>query len=340
VAEAGVAARVVDRARRIADEILFPAAPLVDAADRVPASHLDLLADEGFYGLAGPPEHSGLGIADKAVITQVVEALAGGCLTTTFVWIQHSGALQAAANSTSPGVREEWLEPLCRGNRRAGIALAGVRPGLASVRARAVPGGYVIDGEAPWVTGWGMIDALYLAARQDDGETVIWALLDAVESESLTIQPLDLVAAAASRTVQVRFCDHFVPTHRVTGTSPYREWAARDAAGLRMNGSLGLGLINRCCRLIGPSSLDDELVACRTALDAATPVELPVARAAAAELAMRAATTLAVTAGSRSVLRGEHPQRLIREAAFLLVFGSRPAIRAALLDRLRAAPTP
>jgi hypothetical protein len=50
---------------------------------------------------------------------------------------------------------------------------------------------------------------------------------------------------------------------------------------------------------------------------------------------MRAATTLVVTAGSRSVLRGEHPQRLVREAAFLLVFGSRPPIRAALLDRLQ-----
>jgi alkylation response protein AidB-like acyl-CoA dehydrogenase len=127
-----VTEEVLDRARRIADEILFPAAPLVDAADRVPASHLDLLAAAGFYGLAGPPEHGGLGVGDKTVATQVIETLAGGCLTTTLVWIQHNGALQAAANSTMPGVREQWLEPLCRGRRRAGIALAGLRPGPAS----------------------------------------------------------------------------------------------------------------------------------------------------------------------------------------------------------------
>jgi alkylation response protein AidB-like acyl-CoA dehydrogenase len=322
---------VLDRAHWIADEILFPAAPLVDASDRVPASHLDLLADEGFYGL---------GLADKTVTTQVVETLASGCLTTTFVWIQHTGALQAAANSTTPGVREQWLEPLRRGRRRAGIALAGLRPGPASVRARPVPGGYVIDGSAPWVTGWGMIDTLYVAARRDDvdspaEETVVWALLDAVESDTLTVEPLDLIAVAASRTGQVRFFDHFVPAERVTGTSPYRDWAARDSAGLRPNGSLALGLVNRCCRLIGPSPLDEELVACRASLDAASSIELPAARAGASELAMRAATTLVVTAGSRSVLRGEHPQRLLREAAFLLVFGSRPPIRAALLDRLR-----
>jgi hypothetical protein len=41
-----------------------------------------------------------------------------------------------------------------------------------------------------------------------------------------------------------------------------------------------------------------------------------------------------VAAGSRAILRDEHPQRLAREALFLLVFGSRPAIRTSLLERL------
>jgi hypothetical protein len=49
---------------------------------------------------------------------------------------------------------------------------------------------------------------------------------------------------------------------------------------------------------------------------------------------MRAASTLAVETGSRAVLTTQHAQRLIREAAFLLVFGSRPPIREALLRRL------
>ena len=48
----------------------------------------------------------------------------------------------------------------------------------------------------------------------------------------------------------------------------------------------------------------------------------------------RAAATLAVVTGSRSVQPGDPAARLVREAAFLLVFGTRPAIRAALLDRL------
>ena len=45
-------------------------------------------------------------------------------------------------------------------------------------------------------------------------------------------------------------------------------------------------------------------------------------------------------AGSRSVLTDHHAQRLYREAGFLLVFGTRPAIKQELLGRLAAAPLP
>ena len=63
---------------------------------------------------------------------------------------------------------------------------------------------------------------------------------------------------------------------------------------------------------------------------------MPAARAAASALAFQAAGALVAAAGSKSVLVGEHPQRLAREALFLLVFGSRPAIKAHLTALLTA----
>ncbi len=97
---------------------------------------------------------------------------------------------------------------------------------------------------------------------------------------------------------------------------------------------MSLGLIARCCALIGPSPLDDQLVTARADLDAGTAATMPAARAAAAELAVRAAAALVVAAGSRSVLTDSHAQRLAREATFLLVFGSRPAIKENLIGLL------
>jgi alkylation response protein AidB-like acyl-CoA dehydrogenase len=46
-------------ARELADEVLFPTANEVDALPIVPTERLDVLAEEGWYGLAAPAEYGG-----------------------------------------------------------------------------------------------------------------------------------------------------------------------------------------------------------------------------------------------------------------------------------------
>jgi alkylation response protein AidB-like acyl-CoA dehydrogenase len=319
---------IATRAQEIADDVLFPAALAVDAADRVPPSHFDLLAAEGFYGapLADDVDLAGLGA--------VVEALASGDLATAFVWIQHLTPLMAAVGTH----RADLAAAFAAGERRGGIALAGLRSPHHPMGVRATEAGFVLTGAVPWVTGWDMIDTIYVAARDPD-DVIHYLFVDAVRSESLTAsEPLELVAVQASRTVNLTFDDHFVRSDRLARTQPFAEWAAEDSGGSTLNGFLSLGVAGRCCRLIGPSRLDDELVAARSALLAADPAATPAARAQASELAIRAASALAVSTGSRAVLRDQHAQRLIREAAFLLVFGSRPPIKQSLLARLIPSP--
>jgi alkylation response protein AidB-like acyl-CoA dehydrogenase len=323
------------RAGQIAEEVFLPAAMTVDRADRVPPGHLDLLAEEGFYGIAAPPAAGGLGRDGMRAAGHLVEALASGSLATTFVWLQHHGPVIAASVSQRPGVAERWVGPLARGERRGGIALTGLRSG--ALRVRAVDGGFVLDGEASWVTGWDMIDTVQVAAR-DAGDVIHYLLVDAAPAPTLTARLLELVAVQASRTVNLTFAGHFVPADRLTGTQPFEDWARSDASGSALNGFLALGLVRRCCRLLEPgplaAGLDAELAACRQALLTADATTTPAARAAASQLALRATAAVAVHTGSRAVLRDNHAQRLVREAAFLLVFGSRPAIRDCLLHRL------
>jgi len=322
---------IVERARAIADEVLFPAALTTDASPLLPRRLLDVLADAGFYGLVGPTGSGGLA-ADGATVAAVVEALAGGCLTTTFVWMQHLGSTQAVARSDVAAVRDEWARPLSSGDRRAGVAFAHLRrPGPPVVRATPCGGGWRIDGIAPWVTGWGRIDAVHVAARC--GDDIVWSLIDAVGSTAVRPDPLALAAVDASGTVELHLTGLVVPPERVTIVEPYSAWAARDAAGSRTNGSLALGVASRCTRLLGPSPFDDELVACREALDRAGPDEFPAARAAASVLAHRAAGALVAAGGGSAVRRDHHAQRLAREAMFLLVQAQNPAIRAAQAQR-------
>jgi alkylation response protein AidB-like acyl-CoA dehydrogenase len=322
---------VVATAHRLADDLLFPAALEVDGADLMPPSHLAALAANGFYGLMGPTEAGGLG-ADATTAARVVEVLAGGCLTTTFVWLQHQGVVRQIAQA-SGAVRDTWLAPLCRGDRRSGVAIAGIRPGTDPLRARQSSYGWTLHGSVPWVTGWGLVDVVHVAALDDTGD-VVWLLVDAGRAPTMRVAPQRLVACDASGTVTVSFEGHDVPGERCTARTSYADWQRADADTLRGNGSLALGVAGRCAALLGSDGLVGEVDRTREQLDAAGADEMPAARAAASELCWRAAGQLVVATGARSVLRDQHAQRLAREAMFLLVFGSRPPIKTDLLRRL------
>lgn len=115
---------LLERAQRLADEILFPAALATDTAARVPEHQLQQLASAGLFGVRGPREFGGLALA-PAEFAQLVEGIASGCLTTAFVWIQHHGAVQALAAAPDSPLARGWLADLCAGRRRTGLAIGG-----------------------------------------------------------------------------------------------------------------------------------------------------------------------------------------------------------------------
>jgi alkylation response protein AidB-like acyl-CoA dehydrogenase len=324
-----MAGDVIAIAEDIAERVLLPAAMDVDAADLAPRAHFDLLAEAGLFGLAGPEG------VNLPALTAVIERLASGCLTTAFVWIQHHTPVRELTASGNDTLRDEWLPELCSGRKRAGIALGGLQMGAAGLKAEPAEGGWLISGVAPYATGWGLIDVLLAAAMTPDGR-VLRALIDARASAALRPEPLRLIAANASGTVRLHLDRLFVPEERVTSLAPYTPPPPYDGGG-RPNGSLALGVTRRCLAMIGPSPLDAELTQVRNGLDNASDREMATARAAAAELALRAASALIVSQGSTSIVEGQHANRLYREAAFLLVFGTRAATRQALLRRLGGA---
>jgi alkylation response protein AidB-like acyl-CoA dehydrogenase len=321
---------IVQTAQRIADEVLFPAALDTDAGDMVPRELLDELAGAGLYGLAAPAAADGPDI-DFRTVCAVQEAVASGCLTTAFVWVQHHGLVRAVA-AGNPDLTAKWLAPLVRGEIRAGLGGGGMLP-QPTLRAERKPSGWVLDGVSPFVSGWGRIDVVHVAARAQDGE-IVWLIVNAAEGPSLRAERLRLAALNATATMRLTFSRLAVPADRLTGKHPPRDHAAPEV--LRIHAALALGVAARCCKLLGPTSLDSELVSLRAELDQLGP-GTAVARAAAGELALRAAAALMASDGSRSLLAAGHPQRLAREAMFALVYALRPASRSALLTRLGAA---
>jgi alkylation response protein AidB-like acyl-CoA dehydrogenase len=203
-----------------------------------------------------------------------------------------------------------------------------------------------LTGEAPFVTGWGIVDVLQISARntalragQPTG-TIVTGLIDAQAGAGITVEPLHLIAAQGSNTVRLRFADYVLPAEKVTAEVVHSDFLANQVMSSRRSACLAMGVAERCIRMIDEvgraqvaALLQAQLREIRNRLDAGLddPETLPAARAAASELAYRAAGALVVAVGSAGILAHQHAQRLVREATFTLVAAGRPQIKDRLL---------
>ncbi len=340
---------MLERAHTIAEDVLLPAALDVDANGAIPGSHFELLAEQGFYGLAGAPEDGGIEV-DLPSMAGIIETLSGGCLATTFTWIQHHSVVRGLTATTNVDLREKYLGATIRGELRGGVTFAGAIPRPPRLWATATDGGWLINGDAPFVSGWGIVDVLQISARDTAGGPdgmIVSGLVDAEAGAGLTVEELQLVAAQGSNTVRLRFKSYLLPAQQLTTETSQSDFLANQLRSSRRNGSLAMGVAGRCIRMIGEAGRPEVAALLRAEQDTirnrldrglADPETLPTARAAASELAYRAAGALVAAAGSSGVRKCQHAQRLVREATFTLVAASRPDINGSLLDLFGRSP--
>ena len=346
------ATRLVSAARRLADDLLAPTAETTDQASVVPAERLHALAAADLYGLSGPVEAGGSS-APAAISRLVYEALAGACGVTFFVWVQHHAPVRMLAASGNRELRERWLPALCRGDVLGGVAFAYLRrPGRPAVSARPAAGGWMVDGEAPWVTSWGLAGLCAVAARAGD-EVVLFALAADPPPPAVSASPpLRLAAMAASATVRLKLDGLFVPAGDIITTLPFAQWQARDRLATARPHPAPLGVASRAVRLLSEATehaavaaLAAELDACRQHAygleadedDGAALTAMVRGRAWGLDLALRAASALVAATGGGAMALTHPGQRLVREAAFYSIQAQTLEVRQATLERLTGA---
>ena len=344
---------LVVTARRVAAEVLVPAAQRVDRTE-VPAEHVRVLADAGLLAPTAPVEVGGGG-APAAVGREVAEVLSGACGATWFVTTQHHLPVRTLVETENQPLRDRWLVACASGDVLTGIALAHLRRPRAAVAGRPVPGGWRVSGEVPWFTSWGLAELVLLGFR--DGTDVVFALVPARDQPGFTAGPrLPLAAMQAARTVTIALDDYPVPDAALVGRWPFDEWAARDAATTANVTPAVFGLLDAVLtRLQAEGERRDEpttvALAARLRSDAeqvraeayalvddvapgGRSTERLALRAAALDL-LTTATTGLVAAGAGASMSLDHPaQRWAREALFHLIQAQTPAVRAATLERL------
>lgn len=310
----------------------------------VPRTHLDALAACGAYGLIAYEPGPASGVTRRQVVREVHEVLAAADPSTWFVWTQHFALPKGLLKTADAALREAWLPALARGDRRATAGFAFLRHPRPPVTAERVAGGWRLAGRVPWMTGWGLADVVYVGAVTPDDE-VLFAPVDCAPGGGLSVVgSAPLWAMRGTHTAAVELRDVHVPDGEVVAREPRADWArAYDlenanaqpavfgqlratADHLRRSPAyeeLGLRLAEKAARLRAEAyALWDEVPAGERVEERLT------LRAAALDLAVRAAAACVAVAGGRAIQYGSTAGRLSREAQFHMIQAQTAPLRA------------
>jgi alkylation response protein AidB-like acyl-CoA dehydrogenase len=210
------------------------------------------------------------------------------------------------------------------------------------VLATPAPGGYRLDGRLPWVTGWGLFTLCVTAAPLADGR-ILFAVHPLATFTTLRASPpLALAAMGVTQTVTVDLDGLFIPDSEVVEIHPPTWIQDNDRIAVALQSPLALGCAQAAIdQLRGETAgrLQKELDAVRDeaygAMEENVEMERGLkARAAAIELAGRAAHAAVVAAAGAGNVMSHAAQRVYREALAFSVLALSPPIQEAALRRL------
>ena len=330
-----------------------------DVSGDWPNAQLDLCGQYGVYEWFIEPEWGGQGWGCEAIVRGYL-ALSSACLTTTFILTQRSGACRQIASSANEQLKKALLPQLAQGKLLATVGISHLttsRRHLARpvLQAERVPGGFVLKGFSPWVTGAAHAQTVVLGASvMLDDQPTEEQLLAALPTDLpgvTTPPPAQLIGLTASHTGELRLDGVFVEDQWVLA-GPVENVMLRSAGGGTggyQTSALALGLARSAIDFLESEArqraeLDAPLDALRNDYEHLHDVLFAVVRGEdgcrgedlrqqANSLALRSSQAALATAKGTGYLQGHPAGRWCREALFFLVWSCpQPVVTANLCE--------
>lgn len=346
-------------AKSYLQESVSPHAAAIDSDSDALQNALIGLGELGLLALRVPSQWGGSQVSGETFHT-FGELVARSSGALAFLQTQHQSAAAMLVQSQNDYLKQEYLPHLGNGQILVGVGFSHLRrAGNQLVVAHPVTGGYQLEGQVPWVTGFGLFQEFIVAAALPDGQ-VVFGVVPFVETDQNGLgaiafsQPMALAAMTSTNTVTATLTGWFLPQERVVSVKP-TGWIHNNdkknvlnATALALGcGLAGLDILQAAYSTKGLSfilqakdSLNRELTDCRTAIRQAQQhhrdshrkrLQL---RAWAIDLAVRCAHA-AVTVSSGAANHRHHAaQRVYREALVFTVSGQTTAVMEATLARL------
>jgi alkylation response protein AidB-like acyl-CoA dehydrogenase len=338
-------ARIEGRAERVDAEGIWPAESVAD------------LRACGAMGWAVPAADGGTGM-DAVELHRRYEALCGACMTTGLVFTQRDAAVGHLVAAERTETVSRLLAEMTRGETFATIGISQLTTSRQhlppAVVARAVEGGFAIDGAVPWVTSLHHNDRVIVGAVLPGRQQILVAL-DVRAAGVQMGEALRLAALSGSDTGELRLQGVRVESGDVIAGPHENVLAGRAAvrgfsmttcvlplgvagAAIGQTGMLAKGRSTGCVAAVERLAeehrrLREEVYSVGVADEATVKLHGAGLRARANVLASRATLAALELAKGHGFVSGETAQRRAREAMFFFVWSTPGAV---LEETLRA----
>ena len=216
---------VVDTARRIAREVVAPAAREGDRSGRFPVGIIRQLGEAGLLAIQVPEELGGAGAGPVAYVLAMMEIAAADCAVAVTMAVTNMVG-EIIARYGTPAQRQRCCPKLASAEWLAGaFALsepqAGSDPASMSTRATRRGDGWLLNGEKQWITSGDVAGVMVVWARSDEavkGKRGISAFLVEAGTPGLHVgRHEQKMGIRASSTVSLSFEDCGVQEEAVLG---------------------------------------------------------------------------------------------------------------------------
>ncbi|PNP60063.1 hypothetical protein THARTR1_00087 [Trichoderma harzianum] len=213
--------RVYDFTRR---EIPEEVAAKTDKSNAFPMEMWEKMGEAGFLGVTADEDYGGLGMGYQAHCIVLEEmSRASGSIALSYAAHSQLCVNQISLNG-SPEQKQKYLPGLIAGTSVGALAMSesGSGSDVVSMRtsAKAVDGGYVLNGTKMWITNGpdAHVIVVYAKTEPDKGSKGITAFLVDTKAEGFSCaRKLDKMGMRGSNTGELVFENVFVPTENILG---------------------------------------------------------------------------------------------------------------------------
>ena len=350
---------LLEEAESYLRESVAPLASAMDSDSEILRDALKGMGDRSLLALRVPKSWGGAGVSEETYrrFQQLVPRYSGAL---AFLQTQHQGAAEFLTNSDNEALKRQYLPYMGKGEVLVGVGFSQLRrKGDPLVKAIPVQGGYQLNGEVPWVTGFGFFQDFIVGAALADGRAIygIVPFSETLQDDGSVIaltKPMELGAIASTNTVTATLTNWFLPKERIVFIKHPGAIHETDKKNVLHHGFFALGCARAGLDILEAAyhtkqlpflrnafeSLDGELNRCQTAMIQALPPtsqpweERLQLRAWAINLAVRCASAAVTVSSGAANYRYHTAQRVYREALVFTVSGQTTAVMEATLNTL------